>query len=265
MTRVLSGLALAASAFGLVWFLPTSALIGVALVVAVLAFFEYARLVRAVGAPLPVTVSLLATLGACGLAAGVYPAAFGTTALPAFGIALLAGAVSLMASGVSGAPLVHGAAAGMLAPMYLGVPLGALAAIHGAAGREGVLALVATVAASDTSQFYSGRAFGRRPLAPTISPKKTIEGAIGGFLLAPLALVAIAQWWLPRVPPLTAWAVGVGVVLAGIAGDLFESALKRAAGVKDSGTLIPGHGGVLDRIDALLFATPVFYLLVWLA
>jgi phosphatidate cytidylyltransferase len=149
--------------------------------------------------------------------------------------------------------------------MYLGVPLGALAAIHGAAGREGVLALVATVAASDTSQFYSGRAFGRRPLAPTISPKKTIEGAIGGFLLAPLALVAIAQWWLPRVPPLTAWAVGVGVVLAGIAGDLFESALKRAAGVKDSGTLIPGHGGVLDRIDALLFATPVFYLLVWLA
>jgi CDP-diglyceride synthetase len=90
MTRVLSGLALAASAFGLVWFLPTSALIGVALVVAVLAFFEYARLVRAVGAPLPVTVSLLATLGACGLAAGVYPAAFGTTAVPAFGIALLA-------------------------------------------------------------------------------------------------------------------------------------------------------------------------------
>ena len=153
----------------------------------------------------------------------------------------------------------------MLAPVYIGLPLGALVAIHGAAGREGVLTLVATVAASDTFQYYSGRTFGRRPLAPTISPKKTIEGAVGGLVLAPLVLVAIAHWWLPRVPPLAAWVVGLGIVLAGIAGDLFESALKRAAGVKDSGTLIPGHGGMLDRIDALLFAAPLFAMLVWLA
>ncbi len=263
MIRVLSGLALGAAAFALVWFLPSRALLAVAMVTAALAFFEYARLVRAVGAALPVAVSLVATLAACVLAA--QPLSFATAALPAAGITLLAVAVSLMAGGASGAALVHGAAAAMLAPVYIGLPLGTLVAIHDAAGREGVLTLVATVAASDTFQYYSGRTFGRRPLAATISPKKTIEGAIGGLVLAPLVLVAIAHWWLPRVPPLAAWVVGLGIVLAGIAGDLFESALKRAAGVKDSGTLIPGHGGMLDRIDALLFAAPLFAMLVWLA
>ena len=170
-----------------------------------------------------------------------------------------------MTSGLHGAPLVHGAAAGLLAPVYIGLPLGALVAIHQVAGREGVLTLIATVAASDTCQYYTGRTFGRRPLAPTISPKKTIEGAIGGFVLAPLALVALAHWWLPALHPVAVWVAGLGIVVAGIAGDLFESSFKRAAGVKDSGALIPGHGGVLDRIDALLFCAPLFYLLVTLA
>jgi phosphatidate cytidylyltransferase len=170
-----------------------------------------------------------------------------------------------MTSGLHGAPLVHGAAAGMLAPVYIGLPLGALVGIHQLAGREGVLTLIATVAASDTFQYYTGRTFGKRPLAPTISPKKTIEGAIGGFVLAPLALVAIAHWWLPHLNPAGVWVAGLGLVVAGIAGDLFESSFKRAAGIKDSGALIPGHGGVLDRIDALLFCAPLFYLLLTLA
>jgi phosphatidate cytidylyltransferase len=118
------------------------------------------------------------------------------------------------------------------------------------------------VAISAIFQYYTGRAFGRRPLAPSISPKKTIEGAIGGLVVAPLVLVAIAHWWLPRLALPLVWGAGLAIVVAGIAGDLFESAMKRAAGVKDSGTLIPGHGGVLDRIDALLFVAPLFYLLV---
>jgi phosphatidate cytidylyltransferase len=182
-----------------------------------------------------------------------------------FGVIIVALAVSLMTSGRHGAPLVHGAAAGMLAPVYIGLPLGALVGIHQIAGREGVLTLIATVAASDTFQYYSGRTFGKRPLAPTISPKKTIEGAIGGFVLAPLALVAMAYWWLPRLNPGAVWLAGLGIVMAGIAGDLFESSFKRAAGLKDSGSLIPGHGGVLDRIDALLFCAPLFYLLLTVA
>jgi phosphatidate cytidylyltransferase len=260
MARVLSGLALAAAAFALVWFLPWNALLVVALAVAALAFVEYARLAQAVGAPLPWVVSLVATLAAC----LVVPTPW--LHVPSLlALALVAIAVALFAGGVHGPALFHAAAAGMLAPVYIGLPLGALVGVHQLAGREAVLAIIATVAASDTFQFYCGRAFGRRPLAPTISPKKTIEGAVGGLVLAPLALVGIAALWVPRLTPLAAWTAGVGIVVAGIAGDLFESALKRAAGVKDSGTLIPGHGGVLDRIDALLFAVPIFYLVLRLA
>lgn len=260
MTRLVSGVALAASAFALIWFLPSPWLLAVALVVAGLAFSEYATLARAVEAPLPFLPSLTATLAAC--AAMTLP----WVHVPSlFGVITVALAVSLMTSGRHGAPLVHGAAAGMLAPVYIGLPLGALVAIHQIAGREGVLTLIATVAASDTFQFYTGRTFGKRPLAPTISPKKTIEGAIGGLVLAPLALVALATWWLPHLHPVAVWVAGLGIVMAGIAGDLFESSFKRAAGLKDSGTLIPGHGGVLDRIDALLFCAPLFYLLLTLA
>ncbi len=260
MTRLLSGVAMAASVFALVWFLPWTALLAVSLAVAALAFTEYARLARAVAAPVPFLPGVAATLAAC--AAVALPWVY----LPALlGIVIVGLALSLMTSGQHGAPLFHGAAAAMLAPVYIGLPLGALVAIHQVAGREGVLTLIATVAASDTFQYYSGRTFGRRPLAPTISPKKTIEGAIGGFVLAPLALVALAQWSLPHLHPAGVWAAGVGIVIAGIAGDLFESSLKRAAGAKDSGALIPGHGGVLDRIDALLFAAPLFHLLLKLA
>lgn len=260
MTRLVSGVALAASAFALVWFLPSPALLAVALVVAGLAFLEYAKLARAVDAPLPFLPSLAATLAACAAVALPW------VHVPSlFGVIIVALAVSLMTSGLHGAPLVHGAAAGILAPVYIGLPLGALVGIHQIAGREGVLTLIATVAASDTFQYYTGRTFGKRPLAPTISPKKTIEGAIGGFVLAPLALVAIAHWWLPRLNPAGVWVAGLGLVVAGIAGDLFESSFKRAAGMKDSGSLIPGHGGVLDRIDALLFCAPLFYLLLTLA
>jgi len=260
MTRLVSGVALAASAFALVWFLPSPALLAVALVVAGLAFAEYAKLARAVDAPLPFLPSLAATLAACAAVALPW------VHLPSlFGVIIVALAVSLMTSGRHGAPLVHGAAAGMLAPLYIGLPLGALVGIHQIAGREGVLTLIATVAASDTFQYYSGRTFGQRPLAPAISPKKTIEGAIGGFVLAPLALVVMAHWWLPRLNPGAVWVAGLGIVMAGIAGDLFESSFKRAAGQKDSGSLIPGHGGVLDRIDALLFCASLLYLLLTVA
>ena len=119
-----------------------------------------------------------------------------------------------------------------------------------------------TVIVSDTAQYYSGRAFGSRLLAPAISPKKTIEGAVGGFVAGALVLVVVGHWFLSDMPVAFRALLGASLVALGIAGDLFESMLKRSAGVKDSSALIPGHGGVLDRIDALLFAAPVYYVVM---
>ncbi|MEO7157499.1 MAG: phosphatidate cytidylyltransferase, partial [Vicinamibacterales bacterium] len=158
-----------------------------------------------------------------------------------------------------GTPLLADTAAAVLAPVYIGLPLGCLVGVHAIAGREAVLLLIATVVVSDTAQFYTGRTLGRTPLAPLRSPKKTREGAIGGVVIAPLFLAVAGSYLLPAFPWWWHASAGLGIVVAGIIGDLFESMLKRAADMKDSGTIIPGHGGVLDRIDALLFAAPVFY------
>src|SRR5262249_26236396 len=157
---------------------------------------------------------------------------------------------------------IAGAATLVAAPLYLALPLGGLAGVRWTDGREAALLLVLVVVASDTLQYYTGRAFGRHKLAPVISPKKTVEGAIGGFVGATLVMAFLGASWLPAVP-LNA-RVGLGLTLAGlgIVGDLLESALKRAADVKDSSHLIPGHGGVLDRVDALLLAAPVYIALL---
>jgi phosphatidate cytidylyltransferase len=165
----------------------------------------------------------------------------------------------VLSSEREGTPLLADTAASILAPIYIGLPLGSLVGVHAIAGREAVLLLIATVAVSDTAQYYTGRAFGRTPLAARRSPKKTREGAVGGFIVAPAFLAIAGGYWLPAFPWWWLASLGFGIVVAGIIGDLFESMLKRAADMKDSGTLIPGHGGVLDRIDALLFAAPVFY------
>ena len=94
---------------------------------------------------------------------------------------------------------------------------------------------------------------------PVFAATALFGAAVGGFIVAPLFLVAAGSYWLPAFPWWWHAVLGIGIVISGIIGDLFESMLKRAADMKDSGTVIPGHGGVLDRIDALLFAAPVFY------
>ena len=146
--------------------------------------------------------------------------------------------------------------------IYLGVPLGMLVAIHARGGWRATLLLIATVVVSDSMQYYTGRMLGRHPLAPAISPKKTIEGAVGGVVFGTLFMTVVGSRVLLAAPVQMAL-LGVAIVLLGIAGDLFESRLKRQSGVKDSSALIPGHGGVLDRIDALLFAIPAFYLYLY--
>jgi phosphatidate cytidylyltransferase len=254
MTRVLSGVAMAAVVVALVWFLTPIALAGVATMVAVLAYVEYARIVRATGVRIPFWTALVAT--AVTTAMVPFPWVSVEVILV---VALIGTAVNVLISPRTGQAALVDTAAAVLAPVYIGLPLGSLVGVHAVAGREAVLVLLGTVVASDTAQYYAGRWFGRTPLAPLRSPGKTVEGAIGGFLVAPAVLVAAGGVWLPGLGAFWLALMGVLVVAVGIAGDLFESMLKRAAAVKDSGALIPGHGGVLDRIDALLFAAPIVY------
>lgn len=128
-------------------------------------------------------------------------------------------------------------------------------------GEHWVLLGILAVAAGDTFAYFVGRAFGKTPLAPRVSPNKTVEGAVGGLAASVLVAAVYAAVFLPGIR--TGFLLASAAILgaAGQGGDLFESMLKRAAGVKDSGTLLPGHGGMLDRADAMIAAGPVLHLL----
>lgn len=181
--------------------------------------------------------------------------------VPAFFPALSMAALLLAAAAVLGRhQAIPPAVASLFGVLYVGVPFGLLANLRGVSGWRITMLLVAVVIVSDSLQYYTGRLLGRRPLAPRVSPKKTIEGAVGGVVAATLFMLAAGPAFLPAVS--TAMLAGMGLVLSllGITGDLFESQLKRIAGLKDSSDLIPGHGGVLDRVDALLFVIPAFFL-----
>ena len=122
------------------------------------------------------------------------------------------------------------------------------------------LAIMMIVWAADSFAYFTGKSFGKNKLAPSISPKKTIEGLLGGLIGALLVAWIFARIIMdPNIEHLLLWLLaGVAAALISVVGDLYESALKRRAGVKDSGKLLPGHGGVLDRIDGLVAAAPVF-------
>lgn len=112
---------------------------------------------------------------------------------------------------------------------------------------------------SDTGGFFIGKSLGKHPLAPTLSPKKTIEGLLGGVLFSVIGGIISHFTFVPFFSLDQCMILGGGIALLGAIGDLAESAIKRSVSVKDSGTIIPGHGGVLDRVDSLLFTGPAMY------
>jgi phosphatidate cytidylyltransferase len=234
----------------IVW-LPATAFRAAVSALAAAAAFEYAALAGRPAGPGRWVIVVLAALSAWAFSQGAAWASI--TAL----VVLALAAAAVLGQGRS-IPSSLGAAFGII---YLGIPLGLLVDLRSAGWRVAML-LVATVVVSDSLQYYTGRLLGRRALAPRVSPKKTIEGAIGGLVAAMLFLGAVGPLLLPGFS--RAGLAGLGLVVAalGICGDLFESQLKRTTGLKDSSHLIPGHGGVLDRIDALLFAIPAFHLFV---
>jgi phosphatidate cytidylyltransferase len=255
MTRVVSGVTLAAAAVAAILFLPFPGLRVLACLVAGLAADEYVRITS------PEQVNRIER----GIVIAVVVYTCWWAAVPApLSIVLLTIAVVLwLAFAVlRESRTIQQAAVDLVAPIYIGAPLGMLVALQSLSGPKATLLLMATIVVSDSAQYYTGRAFGRRPLAPTISPKKTVEGAIGGVVLGALFMAIAISFLFPATPIVVRILLGLVMVFLGIAGDLFESRLKRTAGLKDSSALIPGHGGVLDRIDALLFAIPVFYFMV---
>lgn len=209
-------------------------------------------------------------------------------------IALLVGA-TLVTAGMAvfrrwpdGRPAsaIAGTLAGVL---YVGVPLAFVPVLRatpeallldvglpgsGSVGAMTAMSLVLlpllTTWAGDSAAYFTGHAVGRRKLAPKVSPGKTIEGSLGGLVGATGAAVLVTMWWINPHPvielPLpVAAGIGAAIGVATQLGDLVESLLKREAGIKDSGAIFPGHGGMLDRLDALLFAFPVAWLLLSLA
>ena len=193
----------------------------------------------------------------------IWSAHIGSTAgmIAAVAANLLAGAIVVVAQVGNHPAVLETAKKQFQGFLYIPLLLAFVLLMRNSAdGFYWIVLLLCVVFSGDTAALYVGTLIGRHKLAPAISPGKTVEGSVGGLAAGLLIGLLAKQLLLPALP----WGLAVGYCLiigvAGQLGDLFESALKRASNVKDSGTILPGHGGILDRIDALLFAAPVAYL-----
>jgi phosphatidate cytidylyltransferase len=230
------------------------------------ALFEFYALLAAAGWVVPRAAGLALFLG---LLAAAHVASFGALlTLTAATLLLLPTLVMFARPPV--AALLPSSAGAVFATLYVALGGGAIIGLR-ATGWERVLFLLAVVWAGDSAAYYAGRRWGKRKLAPTVSPKKTWEGfygqigggavigALGGFLLPvlrPAAGAADSGPLLARAAALGAL-LGVLISVVAVVGDLLESTFKRSVAIKDSGGLLPGHGGLLDRLDSLLYASPV--------
>jgi len=265
--RLATAAVLSILAIASVFYLPSVWFFVLAVVVIAWASSEFVRMAKvwAPGAPVEILVAV-APLAAVILSgflpidrseAGVDVELFGAALLASVGV----GTVVLFAR----TPLTESFAAfGALAfgIPYFALPAASLYRLH-VIDPWLVILLLAIVALGDSAAFYVGSRFGRRKLAATISPNKTWEGAAASFAMAMVVTVGWSLWHLGEID-LRLLVVGALTALAAQVGDLVESMIKRGAGIKDSGNLLPGHGGMLDRVDALLFAAPVFLIAFWI-
>ena len=228
-------------------------------VVLVLAVMEFAPL-RALRPRGGAVLRIAALLAFAIIAAGPEPFARWTVGV--WAVALLAfGLLPLVRTGMIPSTAVPSEASSVvLGIAYLATPFAVLVRWRLELTPQSVLAFLIVIWANDIAAYFVGLAIGRHKLAPRVSPGKSWEGAFGGLGGGLLAGLLIARWLGMGRGEAAVWAVLITIVSQ--AGDLFESALKRRAGVKDSGRLLPGHGGVLDRFDGILTAAPVGYVLV---
>jgi phosphatidate cytidylyltransferase len=201
----------------------------------------------------------LASLALVWAYAGLQPRFDPIDVLVALALALPAGAMLARES----APAMLDAITATIVPVAL-VGLGlahcaALRAVPGENGSDLLLLVLVCVTFSDTGAYYVGSVFGKHRLAPAISPKKSWEGVAGGWAASLFGAALAHFWFFQRLSVVHAAVLGTLLCAAGIVGDLTESLVKRAAGAKDSSALLPGHGGVFDRVDSLMVAAPVLY------
>lgn len=260
MTRVLTALVLAAIVISVVKWAPPWAWWTLLMVAGIGAVLELQRILSRLGRTPWLVLSLAGTF-AIALSIGFAPPA----TPPVFTAVLLFTLLFALAARGPLAARIDRVLGTLFVVAYLGLTggyLGVLGTVQlpGTKDRGDMLILaMVAVYVGDIFALYGGRTFGRHKLAPVISPKKTWEGAVAG-LVGSVAGALLAPLWFARgLPVRHALALGLLLGSVGIAGDLAESLLKRAAAVKDSGALLPGHGGILDRIDSLLFAAPVLY------
>lgn len=188
--------------------------------------------------------------------------AFPISGLPVVA-AVAAALVAVSRADRFGIPVLAAEAAGALSGLLIGLGAGSFAALSSLPpveeGTSRIALLMAVVISSDVFAYFVGHAIGRHKLAPLVSPGKTVEGAIGGLVGAAIASAVIATRLFKGQSVGLVVTIGVLVAIAGIVGDLLESLFKRYVGAKDSGTLFPGHGGALDRMDAFILAAPLLY------
>jgi phosphatidate cytidylyltransferase len=258
MSRVVTALVLLPPLLAVILFAPSWSFLLVAELAGLLGVRELYGLAKRNGYRAFRSIGYAATLF---LVASFYPGAPSVAAI-VVAFVLLVG-VAAVARGNPTRETLGDVATTILAPLYGGLLIGTLVGVRlaepAAIGRHWVLFLLAVIMMGDAGAYYLGRAFGRRKLAPSVSPNKTVEGLLGGTLAAVAAALLASRLFLPEVHPLRAGILGLILSLLGVAGDLFESLLKRSAGVKNTSELIPGHGGVLDRLDSLYFSAPVLF------
>ena len=241
------------------FFPPTWLFPGLTVTVCVLGAYELFAMV-APQHPLTRTWGVATSLLVCLVVGGVFGPDW---ALPTFLLVTLGGLLTTLVKVEPMAQAASRAGWSIAGPAYVGGLFGVIVLLfrqpHG--GEWCVLAMLYAFW-SDTAGYFVGRSYGKHRLYEAVSPKKTIEGSIGGILGALLGSMIAHFWFLPSLGFLAAIGLAVIAAIAGQLGDLCESVIKRSTGVKDSGTLLPGHGGILDRVDALLFTNATVYLYV---
>jgi phosphatidate cytidylyltransferase len=255
--RVLSGLLFLPFFYLFTWKLHPAYFLALVMAAAVLGQFEFYRMAQARG--IRPQAFLGSALGAL-VVLNAYRPLF-----PSSGVFLLVACLlAIMVARLFSARPVEGAiedvSATFMGIAYVALLFGLQVSIRiGPDGRQWLVFLYFIIWASDIGAYSIGIPFGKHRLYEKISPKKSLEG-LAGALVASAGMALLCQWWF--MPPIgTGAVIGIALALAaaGTIGDLVESLFKRAAGVKDSGTIIPGHGGILDRMDSMLFAAPVLY------